>query len=64
MSKDKESYYAFRASANSGMSLRAYLAGQCIDGLLSTYMLGLDDSDIYAEEAVKIADKLIEELNK
>ena len=47
-----------------GMSLRTYLAGQAMMGLLVTEGDGFPDEGNIARFAVKCADALINELNK
>lgn len=47
-----------------GMDLRTYLAGQAMQGLLSTEYSAYRPTNSIVEEAVKYADALIVELNK
>ena len=47
-----------------GMSLRAYFAGQALNGILSEYKTSEYAPHQIAREAIVVADALIAELNK
>lgn len=51
---------AFPGNGNPGMSLRDWLAGQALSGLMASHdWKHMYDADSYAEDAYKLADSML-----
>ena len=53
-----------RLGGSAGMTLRAYFAGQALQGICASNPKNKRTNDCLAREAVQLADELIAELNK
>ena len=56
-----EDFYAYLHGAQSGMTLRDWLAGQAITGAIAAGLLDKDDPNVLAASAYRLADAMLAE---